>query len=295
MKLLSIATCLFTLMTSLAYAQNTATDTTTTSSTISKYGNSFKNQGGNILHDKVNVYIIFYGNWSSPQAQQEQATFMHFVENISISPWFKLLNQYFDSSGRTVTGPLNLAAAVNDAGSQSLNLTTTAHKKIIVDAVNSGYLSPINRIDSNGIYIIMGGPDVKDAEFCTANCGYNSYDNDFQYMFIGYPGICPNSCMPQVNVKSSPNNSPAMDAAITIFSHELQDILTDPRNNAWVIQDNGSNIELGDFCSGTGTVSYQFGNITQENSGSYNIELAGNKYLVQTIFDLETKQCSLGK
>lgn len=101
--------------------------------------------------------------------------------------------------------------------------------------------------------------------------------------------------MPQVNVKSSPNNSPAMDAAITIFSHELQDILTDPRNNAWVIQDNGSNIELGDFCSGTGTVSYQFGNITQENSGSYNIELAGNKYLVQTIFDLETKQCSLGK
>lgn len=103
-----------------------------------------------------------------------------------------LVNQYFDSSGRTVTGPLNLAAAVNDAGSQSLNLTTTAHKKIIVDAVNSGYLSPINRIDSNGIYIIMGGPDVKDAEFCTANCGYNSYDNDFQYMFIGYPGICPN-------------------------------------------------------------------------------------------------------
>lgn len=41
-------------MTSLAYAQNTATDTTTTSSTIAKYGNSFKNQGGNILHDKVN-------------------------------------------------------------------------------------------------------------------------------------------------------------------------------------------------------------------------------------------------
>lgn len=100
--------------------------------------------------------------------------------------------------------------------------------------------------------------------------------------------------MPQVNVNSSPNNSPAIDAAITIFSHEIQDILTDPRNNAWIISENNTNYELGDFCSGKGTVSYQFGNVTQETSGSYNLELAGSKYLVQTIFDLETKQCSLG-
>ncbi|KAG1440477.1 hypothetical protein G6F56_011909 [Rhizopus delemar] len=100
--------------------------------------------------------------------------------------------------------------------------------------------------------------------------------------------------MPTVNTESSPNNSPAIDAAITIFSHEIQDILTDPRKNAWIAKANDSNIELGDFCSGTGTVSYQFGNVTQETSGSYNLELAGSKYLVQTIFDLESKKCSLG-
>jgi hypothetical protein len=100
------------------------------------------------------------------------------------------VNQYSDNSGRTVTGPLNLAAAVNDAGSHSLNLTNDIHKQIVEDAVNSGYLSPVNRLDSNGVYIIMGGPDVNDSEFCTTNCGYNSYSNDFQYMFIGYPGRC---------------------------------------------------------------------------------------------------------
>lgn len=101
--------------------------------------------------------------------------------------------------------------------------------------------------------------------------------------------------MPSFNKDQSPNNSPAMDAAITIFSHEIQDILTDPRDNGWEISTSNSTIELGDFCSLKGTSSYQFGNVTQTSSGSYNLELDNNKYLVQTIFDLSTQQCSLGK
>lgn len=34
------------------------------------------------------VYVIFYGNWSSEQSQQDQNTFLNFVDNISTSPWF---------------------------------------------------------------------------------------------------------------------------------------------------------------------------------------------------------------
>lgn len=103
------------------------------------------------------------------------------------------MKQYTDNNGKAVTGPLNLAAAVNDAGSHTLNLTNTIHKQIVLDAVNSGFLSPVNRLDSNGIYIIMGGPDVSDNDFCKVNCGYNGYSDEFQYMFIGYPGICPDT------------------------------------------------------------------------------------------------------
>lgn len=139
---------------------------------------------------------------------------MNFIDNISSSPWFNLcrwqsnlyiysgslnllnffpVKQYTDKNGKAVTGPLNLAAAVNDAGSHTLNLTNTIHKQIVLDAVNSGFLSPVNRLDSNGIYIIMGGPDVSDNDFCKVNCGYNGYSDEFQYMFIGYPGICPDT------------------------------------------------------------------------------------------------------
>lgn len=189
---------------------------------------------------------------------------------------------------------MNLAAAVNDAGSHKLNLTTTIHKQIVTDAVSSGYLSPTNQLDNNGIYVIMGGPDVSDADFCQTNCGYNSYSEGFQYMYIGHSGLCPNKCIPTVNKDASPNNSPAIDAAITIFSHEIQDLLTDPKGNAWVIKDqSGLDIELGDFCSSEGTGAQQFGNLTTGQAGSYNLEVAGKKYLVQTIFDLASKQCKI--
>ncbi|KAG2200623.1 hypothetical protein INT47_007367 [Mucor saturninus] len=293
MKLLTLFAALVSVFT--VSAQQTVTNGAGASDIINQYGSTFKNAGGSILHDKVNVYIIFYGNWSSTQSQQEQTTFMHFIDHISISPWFNLLKQYTDGNGKAVTGPLNLAAAVNDAGSHSLNLTTTIHKQIVLDAVNSGYLSPTNRLDNSGLYIIMGAANVQDADFCKTNCGYNSWSDEFQYMYIGYPGACPESCIPAVNMNTSPNNSPAMDAAITIFSHEIQDILTDPRGDAWEIPtQSGITVELGDFCSGEGTSKDQFGNMTQDQqSGSYNLELAGSKYLVQTIFNLETKQCAL--
>ncbi|KAL9549229.1 hypothetical protein MBANPS3_005312 [Mucor bainieri] len=294
MKFTSLVVCLFSVALSLVSAQQTVQSGASTNAVISQYGSTFKNAGGSVLHDKVNVYIIFYGNWSSTEAQQEQTVFMNFIDNISSSPWFNLLKQYTDNNGKAVTGPLNLAAAVNDAGSHTLNLTNTIHKQIVLDAVNSGFLSPVNRLDSNGIYIIMGGPDVSDNDFCKVNCGYNGYSDEFQYMFIGYPGICPDTCIPSVNKASSPNNSPAMDAAITIFSHELQDILTDPRGDGWEIQNSNVTIELGDFCSGQGTSSDQFGNITQSNTGSYNIEVNDRKYLVQTVLDLAAQQCKLG-
>lgn len=101
------------------------------------------------------------------------------------------VKEYTDSNGNKVTGPLNVAAAVADSGSHGLSLTdTNTHKQIVLDAVNSGYLSATNSLDSNGVYVIMAGSNVNDSQFCHTNCGYNSYSDEFQYMFIGYPGTC---------------------------------------------------------------------------------------------------------
>ena len=160
------------------------------------------------------VYLIFYGDWSSEQSQHDQITFMNFASNISSSSWFKtrkywpegwwfsicdlpltviLVNEYTDNSGASVTGPLKLYAGVSDTGSQQLNLTDiTVHETIITEAVKSGYLSTTNSIDPNGIYVILAGSNVQDADFCTKHCGYNYHTDNYQWIFIGYPGACPN-------------------------------------------------------------------------------------------------------
>ncbi|KAI9498706.1 phosphate-induced protein 1 [Zychaea mexicana] len=270
----------------------TISNSTTSTPIATLYGDSFKSAGGKVLNDKVNV---FYGNWTS--SQDEQTTFMNFVDGVSSTQWFNTLKQYTDSDSNAVTGPLNVAAAVNDAGSRGLTLSdTNAHKQIILDAVNSGYLSATNQIDPHGVYVLFAGSDVSDSEFCTKNCGYNSHSDEFQYMFIGYPGTCADYCIPPMIKDKSPNGSPAIDAAVTIFSHEIQDVLTDPRNDAWMIQQNGTTIELGDFCAGSDVPDGEwYGTVSQDsnNNATYNLEVGNQKFLVQTVFDLQNKKCIL--
>ncbi|KAF7728342.1 hypothetical protein EC973_006283 [Apophysomyces ossiformis] len=276
--------------------QQTGTNDNGLTGIAKQYADSFQNLGGRILPDKVNVYLIFYGNWTSSNAASEQSIFMNFVDKVSTTPWFNTFKEYTDNHGRKVTGPLNLAAAVNDAGSHGLNLTdVNTHKQIVVDAVHSGYLSPTNEIDSEGFYVLLAGKDVTDSGFCNNHCGYNYNSDHFQYMYIGYPGQCSDRCIPSMIKDASPNNNPAVDAAITIFSHELQDILTDPQGDAWVIRNGETKIELGDFCSG-GNVSLDqwFGNVsTTENNAKYNLAINDKKYLVQTIFSRQKKACVL--
>ncbi|KAI7870923.1 phosphate-induced protein 1 [Spinellus fusiger] len=299
MKLIYALTLLISAVLTTAQ-QNATTATTSTSSTLTplaiKYGDTFKGLGGKVLSDKVNVYLIFYGDWASPESQAEQKTFMNFVEHVSSTSWYSTFKEYTGSNGN-INGPMSLSAAVIDSGSHGLNLTAAlTHKTIITDAVHSGYLHATNQIDSNGLYVLLSAKNVQDSEFCTSHCGYNSYGDDFQYMYIGYPGSCPNSCVPRLNQATSPNNSTSIDAAITIFSHEIQDILTDPREDAWIIKDGTNKVELGDFCAGAGVTDAQwFGNVSNVpgTNASYNLVIEDAKYLVQTIYSAKSKACVL--
>ncbi|KAI8344423.1 phosphate-induced protein 1 [Chlamydoabsidia padenii] len=300
MLLSSLGVFVMAALAGLVSGQQTPTTTNGTSlnPVATQYGSTFKNAGGKVLTSFVNAYVIFYGDWSSANSTSDQNTFLGFVDGISSTNWFSILKEYTDGSGNAVSGPLNLAAAVHDTGSAGLNLTDhNAHKTIILNAVKSGYLSENNQLDSNGVYILLLGPNVHDTEFCSTNCGYNSYSDQFQYIFIGYPGACPNFCTPPMNKDQSPNNSPSIDSVITLFSHEIQDVLTDPRMDAWSVRNGDQVVEVGDFCSGSGTSTEQwFGNLQKTTNGaSYNLEFNNGKYLVQTIYSNEKKTCLLSK
>ncbi|KAI8086153.1 phosphate-induced protein 1 [Halteromyces radiatus] len=300
MLLSSLGIFLFSLAGIVTCQQQTSTNNSSLNSIATQYGSTFKNAGGKVLTSFVNAYVIFYGDWSSSNATTDQKTFLGFLDDVSTTSWFSILKEYTDSNGGSVSGPLNLAAAVHDTGSAGLNLTDhNTHKTIILNAVQSGYLSANNQLDSNGIYILLLGPNVHDSEFCSTNCGYNSYSDQFQYIFIGYPGGCPQFCVPTMIQQQSPNNSPSIDAAITILSHELQDVLTDPRMDAWSIHSGNQVYEIGDFCSGASyntSTEQWFGNLQTTSTGAnYNLEFDNGKYLVQTIYSKEKNSCLLSK
>ncbi|KAF7722841.1 hypothetical protein EC973_002643 [Apophysomyces ossiformis] len=313
MLLTSVAALFFSIASVIAQQpQQTTANSNGLTPVAKQYADSFKNVGGKVLSDQVNVYAIFYGDWKSSSADQN--ILLNFVDRVSGTAWYNTCKYYYSAlnvvlpnlydqvkeytgnDGKTV-GSLHLAAALTDSGSHGLNLSDNGiHKQIVIDAVNSGYLSADNQLDSNGIYIIFAASNVNDSGFCSKNCGYNSYSDQFQYMYIGHPGVCAQSCIPSLNNATSPNNNPAVDAMITIFSHELQDILTDPRNNAWIVRSGQTEIELGDFCSGSGVTQEQwFGNVQQDNGGHYNLAIGDSKYLVQTIYSREKKACVLSK
>ncbi|CAO3618515.1 unnamed protein product [Cunninghamella echinulata] len=288
---------LFISLTGIAKAQAPTNNSSQTNPYTSQYGSGFSNIGGKVLSGYVNAYVIFYGDWSSENGTTDQKTFLNFIDGVYSTSWFSILDQYSDNSGPGATRSLNLAAAINDKGSQGFQLSDhNTHKNIVLGAVQSGYLSENNQLDSDGVYIIVAGKDVNDSEFCDRNCGYNSYSDQFQYVFIGYPGHCPMKCIPEINRNNSPNNSPTVDAQVTILSHELQDILTDPRNDAWVIGKNGNGeiFELGDFCLNDKTdQTTWFGTLKQtENKGSYNLVVSDtNKYLVTSIYSKQKNAC----
>jgi hypothetical protein len=57
MKLSIVFSCLFSVISSVVYAQQIVANGTSTTSIISQYGSTFSNAGGSVLHDKVNGKI----------------------------------------------------------------------------------------------------------------------------------------------------------------------------------------------------------------------------------------------
>ena len=63
-----------------------------------------------------------------------------------------------------------------------------------------------------------------------------------------------------------------------------------------MIQQNGTTLELGDFCAGSDVPDGEwYGTISQDEgkNASYNLEVGNQKFLVQTVFDLKNKKCVL--
>lgn len=255
--------------------------------------------GGPVLDSGVNVYFIWYGNWTNSTAVP---ILTDLIQGLDGSSYFNTNTTYYGYTGMFVINNVNFKGSFNDSYSRGSVLNDADIYNIVTNALNQGKLP----VDENGVYFVLTSSDVDQTEgFCTQNCGWHSYTSYqgkiIKLAFVGDAGYqCQanngvlmngskrgqkvdgdevlkgtsvgNSCIYQLGF--SPNNNPAADGMASVVVHELSETTTDPDLDGWY--DGTTSGECADKCA------WIFGNTYYlSNSSQANVHLGSRDYLIQ--------------
>jgi hypothetical protein len=227
-----------------------------------------KYHGGPVILGTVNVYYIWYGNWSSNTAT---TILSDFASNIGGSPYFNINTTYFNASNTHVTNAVHLAGSTTDSYSQGTSLSDAAVQAVVSSAISTGRLPK----DTNGVYFVLTSADVNESSgFCTQYCGWHTHGtisgSDIKYSFVGNPDRCPSACAAQT---IGPNGNAGADGMASIIAHELEEATTDPDLNAWY---DSRGAENADKCAWTFGATYR-----TSNGAAANMKLGARDFLIQ--------------
>ncbi len=254
-------------------------------------GNGINYNGGPVMHP-VNLYFIFYGNWSADSTGP--SILETWGRNIAPSPYFAISTTYGDSTGASVPNLVTYEGSYIDTGTLGTSLNDASIGILTSNAINHGFSNSPNTpgaADPNGLYMVLTAPGVAETSgFLSSYCGWHwsgSFINGgivegtiysgtpvVKFAFIGNAaGPSFGSCAAQ---STSPNGDPGADAMISVMAHELSEGVSDPEGNAWYVS-NGE--EDADLCA------WNFGATQAASNGSmFNVTLNGVNYLMQQIW-----------
>jgi hypothetical protein len=229
-------------------------------------GNGISYHGGPVLVNGVNVYYIWYGNWSGNSAVN---ILTDLANGIGGSSYFNINTTYYNGSNVHVLNSVTYQGSTTDSYSHGTSLSDSAIQSIVSSAISSGALPK----DTNGVYFVLTSSDVNESSgFCTQYCGWHTHGtisgSDIKYSFIGNPDRCPSAC----SVGQAPNGNAGADGMASIISHELEEATTDPDLNAWY---DNTGYENADKCAWT------FGTTYGSSGALYNMSFGGRNWLIQ--------------
>ena len=230
--------------------------------------NGINYHGGPVMLGGVNVYYIWYGNWSGNSAT---TILTDLAGNIGGSPYFNINTTYYDGSNNHVLNVVNYGGMTVDSYSHGSSLSDNAIQAVVSDAITSGRLPK----DTHGVYFVLTSSDVTASSgFCTQYCGWHTAGtiagSDIKYSFVGNPDRCPSACAAQT---TGPNGNAGADGMASIIAHELEEATTDPDLNAWY---DVRGQENADKCAWT------FGTVyTTPNGAQANMRLGSRDFLIQ--------------
>jgi hypothetical protein len=233
-------------------------------------GNGIDYHGGPIMPGTVNLYYIWYGNWSGKSAP---AILNDWGNNIGGSPIYRINTTYSDSTGASVSGNVHLAGSTSVGYSHGTSVADGDVWTIVNDVLSAGSLPS----DPNGVYFVLTSSDVNETGgFCTSFCGWHTAQSrngtNIKFAFVGDAARCNGSC----GSGPSPNGDVSGDSMASIMFHELSESVSDPLVNAWFAS-NGS--ENGDLCA------WKFGTTYKAaNGANANVRLGNRDYLLQEMW-----------
>ncbi len=232
-------------------------------------GNGINYNGGAVMHGPVNVYFIWYGDWTKDAGANTILT--DWASTIGGSPYMGVNTTYGDTSGN-VSGAVTYVKSTADSGSLGTSLSDSGIATLVSNALRSGTLPT----DSNGLYFVLTAPGVQETSgFLTQYCGWHTYGNingaNIKYAFVGdAAGPSLGNCAAQ---STSPNGDAAADAMVSVMAHELEETISDPNLNAWY---DSSGNENADKCA------WKYGSTyTAPNGSRANMKLGARDFLIQ--------------
>jgi hypothetical protein len=232
--------------------------------------NGISYHGGPVMTNPagVDVYYIWYGNWSGNSATTILPDFM---SHLGGSPYFNINTTYTDGTGARVRNAVSFLAQASDSYSQGTALSDQNIQDIVAGQINSGALP----LDTNAVYFVLTSADVNATSgFCSSYCGWHTHGTiagaDIKYSFVGNPDRCPSSCAAQT---VGPNGNAGADGMASIIAHELEEAASDPDLNAWYDR---RGYENADKCAWTFGTEY-----TAANGAKANMKLGTRDYLIQ--------------
>jgi hypothetical protein len=234
-------------------------------------GNGISYHNGPVMRNGVNIYYIWYGDWT--QDATANAILTDYATYVGGSSYFNINTAYGDTVGNVPNTPetIKYGGSTSDTGSLGTSLNDGSIWTLVTNALKAGKFPA----DPNGVYFVLTAPFVAETSgFLTQYCGWHTYNfyngTPIQYSFVGNAAANMGACSVQSN---GPNGDGKADAMVSVIAHELEESATDPQLNAWY---DSTGAENADKCAWTFGSTY-----AAPNGTAANMTIGPRNYLIQ--------------
>lgn len=262
--------------------------------------------------DSINVYILWYGNFSPSQKAAISDFFSSIGINVralqpSVSSWWATTQLYKDSAKRGVSPVVKIGGQSSDAMCSRGKKLKRSDISLLVKEAVANNLFPT---DAKGIYIVLTADDVIVENFCMDSCGFHdsiTATKRLLFAWVGNSGVqCPGQCAwpfaaplygPPTSPLIPPNGDVGVDGMIINIATILAGAATNPFNTGYYQGDASAPLEAATACAGIfgkGAYSGYPGEllVDKKSNASYNVYgIKKRMYLLPAMWNPSSLSC----